>query len=115
MPGKVPLSENLLIQYVGFKANAVVRVYTFLVREAATEPREFTLTIANEAFDSRRVRFQDAPDICSIKLRRELAACANHPPKSHFPISDAELSDYRTAHSPKSHRNLYSPKPKLDF
>ncbi len=101
------MSEEIIVQFVGFEAKAQVREYTFSVREQASEPREFTLTIANEAFDSHRARFQDAPDICSLKLRRELATSANHPPKTHFRITDAELDDYRSAHASKALRNLY--------
>ncbi len=66
------MSDNVMVQFVGFQSKAQVREYTFTVRERETEPREFTVAIANEAFDSRRVRFQDAPDICSHKLHREL-------------------------------------------
>ena len=71
------------------------------MREPATEPREFTLTIPNEAFNAHRLRFQDAPDVCSLKLRRELAAHANHPPETHFDITDVELEDYRSTHAPR--------------
>jgi hypothetical protein len=109
------MSETIFVQYVGFKAKPLVREYSFTVRESATEPRDFTLTIANEAFDSRRARYQDAPDICSLKLRRELTTYANNPPKNHFRISDAELEDYRIAHSPKSTRPLYARKTPQDF
>lgn len=101
------MSEGILIQYAGFEAKALVREYRFLVRLAATEPREFTLTIGNEAFSSHRVRFQDAPDICSHKLHHELAASANNPPKTTFRISDDELDEYRVAHLSKSARSLY--------
>ena len=44
------MSKELLMQFVGFSSKETVREYTFTVREPATEPREFTLTIANEAF-----------------------------------------------------------------
>jgi hypothetical protein len=100
------MSGNILVQYVGFQAKALVREYTFSVREAG-ELREFTLTIANEAFDSHRIRYQDAPDVCSLKLHGELAANANHPSKTHYRITDAELDQYRESHSPKSARSLY--------
>jgi hypothetical protein len=96
------VSDNIIIQYTGFEAKALVREYTFSVREAASEPREFTLTIPNEAFDSHRMRYQDAPDICSRKLQRELAASANHPPTTHLCVTEAELDDYRVTHAPKS-------------
>ena len=98
------MSHYINIQYVGFEAKALVREYTFSVREATNELREFKLTIANEAFVSHRARYQDAPDICFLKLQRELTAFANHPPKTHFRITDAELDDYRGAHAPKSAR-----------
>lgn len=105
------MSETAIIQYVGFESKALVREYSFLVREPPSEPREFTLTIVNEAFDSHRVRYQDAPDICSLRLHREMAAYANHPPKTHYRISETELDEYRDSHAPKSARSLFSPKP----
>ena len=100
------MSGNILVQYVGFEAKPLVREYTFSVREAG-EPREFTLTITNEAFDSHRVRYQDAPGICSLKLHGELATHANHPPKTHYRITDAELDHYRESCLPKAPRSLY--------
>jgi hypothetical protein len=98
------MSDKIYVQYLGFKSKALVREYTFSVWEIWNQQREFTLTIANEAFVSHRVRYQDAPDICSLKLRHELATYANHPPKTHFPITDAELENYGDAHGHKSKR-----------
>ncbi len=109
------MGESITVQYMGFEVQASVRMYKFRVREAETEPREFTLAIANEAFNSRRARFQDAPDICSLKLHHELAASANHPLLSQFHISDAELLAYSDAHWKKSQRNPYSHKPLQDL
>jgi len=104
------MGDNVMVQFMGFQSKAQVREYTFTVRERETEPREFTVTIANEAFDARRVRFQDAPDICSHKLHRELAAAENRPEKSHFRLSDAELDEYRTTHMAKPPKYPYVPK-----
>lgn len=101
------MSERVIVQYVGFQAKALERVYIFSVRGAPDEPRQFTLTIVNEAFISHRVSYQDAPNICSLKLHRELAAQGDHLPETHFHISDAELDDYRAAHSPKSAQKSY--------
>ncbi len=100
------MSETVIVQYVGFESKTRMRLYKFVVREASLEPREFTLAIPNDAFNSRRVRYQDAPDVCSLKLHRELAGCANHPPETHFQISETELDDYRQSHSPKAKRSL---------
>lgn len=104
------MSESAIVQYVGCEAKASVREYSFLVRQPASELREFTLTIVNEAFDSHRVRYQDAPDICSLKLHRELAASANHPPQTHYRISEVELEEYRGSHTSKAAGKLYRPK-----
>jgi hypothetical protein len=59
------MSETVNVQYAGFQAKALVREYSFLVRQASNEPREFTLTIENEAFNSRRVR-NPASNILSL-------------------------------------------------
>ena len=48
------------VQYVGFKAKAIVREYSCLVRESLIEPHEITFTILNEAFTSPRLTFQNA-------------------------------------------------------
>ncbi|MGD0957007.1 MAG: hypothetical protein ABR953_09265 [Candidatus Acidiferrales bacterium] len=108
------MSDKIIVQFVGFQSKTLVREYTFTVREVATEPREYTITIPNEAFDSRRVRYQDAPDVCSHKLHRELAASENHPPQTHFRLSDAELDEYRVGHAPKPLKYPYAPKPDTD-
>jgi hypothetical protein len=94
-------------QYVGFKAKAIVREYSFLVRESSIEPHEITFTILNEAFTSHRLSFQNAPDICSLKLQRELADSVNNPLKKHYRISESELDDYHESHTSKVARGLY--------
>ena len=96
------MSDPIIVQYVGFQAKTLVREYMFAVREVPSEPLQYTLTIANEAFASHRARYQDAPDICSLRLHRELATHANHPPTTEFCVTDAELADYHEARKPKS-------------
>ena|SRR5579872_6785290 len=108
------MNKEVLMQFVGFESQLTAREYTFTVRETDAEQREFKVTIALEAFNERRVRFQDAPDICALKLRRELTAHGNHPPQSHFQVSDAELEDYRSAHT-SAPRSPFSRKPVEDF
>ena len=98
----------------GVRIKARGREYRFEVRCAAEDLREFTLTIPDEAFNSRRVRYQDAPDVCSLKLKRELITNADCPSRTNFPITDAELDDYRMAHTSKS-KAPWAPKPKEDF
>lgn len=105
------MSKEILVQFVGFEVTNLSREYTFIVREPSSEVREFTLTISNEAFDGHRVRYQDAPDICSVKLHRELATYANHPPGTHYHITEAELDDYRSRHAPLSSKSRFGRKP----
>jgi hypothetical protein len=105
------MNDNLIVQFVGFEAKALVREYNFHVRQASSEIREFTLTIVNEAFNSRRVRYQDAAEICSLRLHRELATFSNYPPQTHYRISEIDLDEYRNAHAPEASGNTYKPKP----
>ena len=95
------MGENLNVQYVGFESKALVREYSFVLRRALNETTGFTLTIGNEAFDSRRVRFQDAPEICSLRLHRELAVFGEQTPHANYQISEKDLDDYRSSHAPK--------------
>jgi hypothetical protein len=103
------------VQYAGFKAKAIVREYSFLVRESSVDPQEITFTILNEAFTSRRLSFQNAPDICSLKLHRELADSANNPLKTHYRISETELDAYRDSHTSRAAQGLYPRKPAQNF
>jgi hypothetical protein len=100
------MSRGVIVQYAGFTSKSLVREYCFLVRDVSSEPREFTFTILNEAFRSHRVRYQDAPDICSIKLHRELAEQLDHPVQTHYRISDIELNNYRDSHPSRKKVNL---------
>jgi hypothetical protein len=105
------MTENVNVQYVGFEAKTLVREYSFLVRQASSETREFSISIVNEAFTSRRLSYQDGSSICSLKLHRELDAFSNHPPQTHYRISEAELAEYRDVHAPKAARGFRAQKP----
>jgi hypothetical protein len=100
------LKDQIVVQYVGFSAKALVREYTFAVREPAGEACEYTLAITNEAFESHRARYQDAPEICSLRLHRELASNANRPLETQLSITDAELADYLSARKQKPQRSF---------
>jgi hypothetical protein len=50
---------------------------------------------------AHRVRYQDGPEICSLRLHREFAARPDHPLSTRFSVTDAELADYVNAHTPK--------------
>lgn len=87
------------IEYVGFKSQEKIRVYTLRIRRVACEPQDVTLTIPNEAFLARRVRYQDGPEICFLKLQRELAAAAEAVPVD-VQVTENDLAEYKAAHTP---------------
>jgi hypothetical protein len=89
------------VEYLGFKTEGTGRQYTLRVRQPSGEFQDFTLAIALDAFIGHRARYQDAPEICFLKLRRELAACSDGMPASFLKVSDADLEEYRSAHAPK--------------
>jgi hypothetical protein len=97
------LSDAVVLQYVGFENKGAVREYAFTLRGTDGASSEYFVTIANDAFVAHRVRYQDAPDICSLRLHREFATETKHPPSStRFCVTDAELADYNAAHAPKT-------------
>jgi hypothetical protein len=106
---------NVSAQYVGFQSKVTAREYTFLVREVETEPLEIVFTIPNEAFSSRRLSFQNGPDICSLKLHREMDDSASNPLKTHYRISEADLASYYDSHAPKAAHGLRARKAGQSF
>jgi hypothetical protein len=98
------VSHTVDLRYVGFECKTAVREYAFTVRGTDGASVEYFVTIANDAFVAHRVRYQDAPEICSLRLQREFAAGSDHPPFTRFAVTDAELADYKDAHTPKSKR-----------
>ena len=91
----------MAFQYVGFETKGPEREYTFTLRGSGGESTEYFVAIATAAFLTHRVRYQDAPDICSLRLHREFSAETKHPRFTRFCITDAELAEYRQAHAPK--------------
>src|SRR6267154_4477688 len=103
------MSNNVIVQFVGFEVKALVREYNFHVRQASSEIREFTLTIVNEAFNSRRVRYQDAPEICSLRLHRELATYSNCPRKHITVLASSIWTSTATPTHQRRRATLISP------
>src|SRR3974377_1916560 len=100
------MSDTVVLQYVGFETKGTVREYTFTLRGSGGESSEYFVTIANDAFVGHRVRYQDTPDICTLRLPRKFAARSDPPPSTRFSITDAELADYMEAHTPKQKPNV---------
>ena len=90
------------IQYVGFRVAAASRNYAFCVTEAATEARHFTVKIQSEVFRSTPLKFQDGPDICFARVRRELERETQEAPaEPHLRIEDQDILEYLERHRPR--------------
>jgi hypothetical protein len=98
------VDQPIVLQYLGFETKGALREYAFSLRGLGGESSNYFVTIANEAFSAHRARYQDAPAICSLRLQREFASQAALPPSSTFSVTDAELADYKDAHTPKAKR-----------
>ena len=114
-PGAAPLRKPAVrlatIRYIGFECTSEGRSYSLRVDDGG-EPRMFTVTIPNEAFASRKARFQDAPELCFARLQRELDANAELPDGLELLITSTELDEYREAQTRRSpDRRSRTPRP----
>lgn len=96
------MDQPIVLQYLGFEIKEALREYAFSLRGLGGESSNYFVTIPNEAFSAHRARYQDAPAICSLKLHHEFATQAGHPASCTFSVTDAELADYKDAHTPKA-------------
>ena len=91
------------VEYIGFLESEKTRDYHLRVRHADGRSEEFTLAIQHSAFLSHRVRYQDAAEICFLKLRRELEAWAatpeSAPPPGRLEVTEDDLLQYRESHA----------------
>ena len=92
------VSDAVVLQYVGFETKGAIREYAFTLRGTGGAYSKYFVTIAKD-FVAHLVRYQDAPDLCSLKLHREMAKSVDDPLKTHYRISGNELDDYRDSHS----------------
>jgi hypothetical protein len=95
-------SREIRLEYRGFRNSEVCREYLLLAR-LLDDSREYVVAIEHAAFAARHVSFQDGPDICFQRLRRELLGkpLVPLPPLT---ITAVELAAYRTAHAPPATR-----------
>jgi len=84
------------IRYLGFECTSDGRAYRLRV-DGTGDPRLFTVTIPNSAFESRKARFQDAPELCFARVQRELVSNADLPDGLELMITAVELDEYREA------------------
>src|SRR2546429_7537837 len=98
--------NKITIEYVGFRTSTKRREY-LLRSHFGPEIRDYTVGIALADFSAGRARFQDGPEICYLKLVRELEAqAAGATPRAHdLTGTDGEPAAHVTAHTPpRPHR-----------
>jgi hypothetical protein len=96
------LLRPVTIRYLGFECTSEGRSYRLRVDRGTDDPRLYTVSVPSEAFDSRRARFQDAPELCLQRLQRELDENAELPGGSSLMITAADLDRYREAQQRRS-------------
>ncbi|PYV16633.1 MAG: hypothetical protein DMG21_11210 [Acidobacteria bacterium] len=95
-----------VIQYTGFELRPRGRDYSYRVLAPKAEPREFTLTISNRAFEDRLVLYQDGAALCYQKLQKELLTETSESPLArHLTISEQDLASYGEQHRPARKRS----------
>jgi hypothetical protein len=88
------------VEYVGFRTGEDRREY-LLRSHLGSEVHEYTVGISLAAFTAGRVRLQDGPEICYLKIVKELESVESGAARApHLMVTDAELADYVTAHTP---------------
>ncbi len=103
-------TRAMQIEYLGFSSSDVARTYRLRVKDGA-EFYAFTIDIAHQAFIDHRVRYQDGPDICFLRLQREIAGSTGGFAITHLTLSDVDLAEYREAHLPKPPQRRRQPPP----
>jgi hypothetical protein len=87
------MTEGIFMAYMGFISTTQGREYAFHVRFSAEDSRDYTVTIPSEAFTARRLSYQDGPNVCSSRLKRELTANPDAPTGTSFRIDEKEIAD----------------------
>jgi len=95
----------MTIQYRGFEQAETSRVYSFVVTDAADDPREFSVKILLAVFRTTGLRFQDGPEICCDRLKRELAGETGAArAASHLTINAGDTQDYLDRRHPRKRK-----------
>lgn len=97
------------IRYLGFRATTEGREYSLQV-SGEGEPRLFLFFIGHQAFASRQLSFQDAPDLCYARMQGDLSANPELLPGPCRELTPDELLAYHRARlSPSTARRRRRP------
>ena len=92
-----PSTRHPIVRYVGFRSSGRGREYTLHVSDGLSS-REFVMLITHQAFASHEARYQDGPDVCSMKLRRLLATEPDILPGECVALTAQDLLEYHADH-----------------
>jgi len=92
------------IQYLGFAQDLKCRRYSFRVIETLKPDREFQLSVENQAVSACKFKFQDIPDLCFSKLKRDLASESGEFVPLRGSVSETELNQYIAEHYPSKQK-----------
>lgn len=99
----------MTIQYRGFAQAETSRVYNFVVTEGVEDARKFTVKILLTVFRTTALRFQDGPEICSDRLKRELAGETGEArAASHLTINPDDTQNYLDRRHPRKRKQAAS-------
>lgn len=104
------MSVAATMEYLGFRSTPQGREYGFHVRFSQEDSRDYTVTIAAEAFATRRVSYQDGPNVCSSRLKRELTANPDVPTGTSFLIDEKEMDDQKLRNMADAPKRPWTPK-----
>lgn len=95
------------IQYLGFEQDVKFRRYSFRVIETLKENREFQLSVENHAVVACKFKFQDIPDLCFSKLKRDLELeKSGELVALQSLVSEIELNQYISDHYPTKKKRI---------
>ncbi len=93
------------ILYVGFDVAPTSRSYSFRVTDGAKEARNFTVKVLLNAFRGTQLKFQDGPELCHGRLKRELQAeSVESPAKPNLSVEEWDAEDFLRTRYPRRHR-----------
>jgi hypothetical protein len=86
------------VSYVGFKNLATSREYTLRLTQVDGTSNDFLFAVSNDAFLTHHVRYQDAAEICFLKLQRAVLASEPGLPATRQDVTEQDFEAYRLAH-----------------
>jgi hypothetical protein len=109
-PQRPTPTRPVAVRYLGFQNTDEGRAYTLRV-DGPGAPRTVVVTIPHSAFQTKKARFQDAPEICFVKLQRELASNAELPDGLEMLVSADDMDDYREGQTRRTPERKRRPRP----